>query len=379
MSGSIEKYAFKDGTSRWSIRYRVNGQQKRERGFPTRQIAEKALRDRLVAIDKQQYVDRSEETFAEYATGWLDRQEAQLKPSTRHSYARNLRIHVLPRVGHVKLQSIDALMLNGLWAQLLRSGRADGEDGGLSPTTVRYIATIVGAVLADAARMGVILRDPSKLATPPRPVKDKELQFWTAAQARAFLQSTRSDRLYPLWRMLLHTGFRRGEALGLTWDRVDLDEGTATVARSLVDVDWGQPVFSTPKTSSGRRTVALDEDTVEVLRRWRSVQASERLVAGASWKDHGLVFTHSDGGPHHPDRVSRSFTDAVRRAGLPHVRLHDLRHCHATLLLAAGVQPHVVQRRLGHAHVSITLGLYAHVLPHQDEEAAEAMAKVMSR
>lgn len=377
MSGSIEKYRLKDGSHLWSIRYRIDNAQRRERGFRTQADAKKALRERLVAIDRQEYVAPSGQTFDDYAQGWLQRAQTRLKPSTFASYSRNLRTHVSPTLGRLPLQRIDSLCLDDLFQKLLADGRKDDVGGGLSPTTVRYIGTIIGAVLADAAKRGVILRNPMDSATPPRPKQRGEHTVWSQDQVRQFLSSTREDRLYPLWRLLLFTGLRRGEALGLLWDSFDLDAGTVTVSRSLVDVEWSKPIFSTPKTSAGGRTISLDEDTVEVLRRHRTEQLQERLQAGAAYKDHGLVFAHEDGTPHHPDRVSKTFRASSKRAGVPDVRLHDLRHCHATLLLLAGVPAHVVQRRLGHSHVSITLSVYAAVMPSQDREAADAFAAVI--
>lgn len=377
MSGSVEQYRLQDGSKQWSIRYRVDGKQVRERGFKTKSEAAKALRDRLVAIDRREYIAPSSQTFDEYAEGWLQRAQSRLKPSTFASYSRNLRTHVSPVLGRRQLQVIDSLMLDDLLQRLLVGGRKDSTEGGLSPTTVRYIGTIVGAVLADAAKRGVISRNPMDAATPPRPKHRGDHTVWSQQQVRQFLSSTKGDRLFPLWRVLLYTGMRRGEALGLSWDSIDLDNGVLTISRSLVDTEWGKPTFSTPKTSAGGRTISLDEETLEILRRHRTTQLQERLLAGAGYVDHGLVFAHADGTPHHPDRVSRSFRLATAKAGLQQIRLHDLRHCHATMLLLAGVPAHVVQRRLGHAHVSITLSVYAAVMPSQDREAADAFAAVM--
>jgi integrase len=377
MSGSIEKYRLKDGSHLWSIRYRIDGEQRRERGFRTQSDAKKALRERLVSIDRSEYVAPTNQTFNAYAEGWLQRAQSRLKPSTFASYSRNLRTHVAPTLGRVPLQRIDSLMLDDLFQKLLIDGRLDDVGGGLSPTTVRYVGTIIGAVLADAAKRGVITRNPMDSATPPRPKQRGDHTVWSQDQVRQFLGSTREDRLYSLWRLLLFTGLRRGEALGLTWDSLDLDAGTLTVSRSLVDVEWSKPIFSTPKTNAGGRTISLDEETLEVLRKHRTAQIQERLHAGAAYSDHGLVFAHEDGTPHHPDRVSKSFRAASKRAGVPNVRLHDLRHCHATLLLLAGVPAHIVQRRLGHSHVSITLSVYAAVMPSQDREAADAFAAVI--
>jgi integrase len=172
---------------------------------------------------------------------------------------------------------------------------------------------------------------------------------------------------------------RRGEVLGLQWPDVDLGRARVAVRRSLVTVGH-QVVVSEPKTAKGRRSVALDPATVAGLKAWRKHQAAERLSWGPAWTDSGLVFTREDGRPLHPPtprEVTRSFTRNVLAADLPIIRLHDLRHTHATLALAAGVHPKVVQERLGHANIAITLDTYSHAVPALEEQAAYTVAALV--
>jgi len=163
---------------------------------------------------------------------------------------------------------------------------------------------------------------------------------------------------------------RRGEALGLRWADVDLDDGRAAIRQTVIAVNH-QPVVGTPKTTKGRRTVRLDTATVATLREHRKRQAAERLLMGTGWTDHGLVFCRVDGGLLHPERFSRSIGDRVRQLGLPRIRLHDLRHGWATMALGAGVHPKVVQERLGHANIGVTLDVYSHVTAGLHDDAAE--------
>ncbi len=193
---------------------------------------------------------------------------------------------------------------------------------------------------------------------------------WTAAQLRTFLDGVRDDRLGAAYVLLATAGMRRGEALGLRWTDLDLDSGRAAVRQTVIAVNH-VPTLGTPKTAKGRRTISLDAAPVAALREHRKRQAAERLLMGTGWADRGLVFCRVDGGLLHPERFSRSFGDRVRQLGLQKVRLHDLRHGWATMALGAGVHPKVVQERLGHANIGVTLDVYSHVTADLHDHAAE--------
>ncbi len=193
---------------------------------------------------------------------------------------------------------------------------------------------------------------------------------------QTFLSLVGGERLGPLWRFVAVTGCRRGEALGLRWRDVDLEAGTAAIVNQRA-IAGGTVVEGPPKTKAGARTVALDADTVRALRSWRKVQAAEQLAMGAGWPDTGLVFTNTDGSGLWPQRVTAEFRQTANRLALPLIGVHGLRHTAATWLITSGVNPRVVQQRLGHADVSVTLGLYTHVLPGHDVAAAEALGKAV--
>jgi integrase len=311
----------------------------------------------------------------EFTTEWLAAIKPTVRPANHYSYSRNLRLHVIPRLGSVQLRRIDAGMLNTLYAVLLASGRKDHAGGGLSPRTVRYIHTIVRRALKDAVKWGRLARNPADAADPPKAAAASrpEAVTWTAAQLRTFFEGTRGSRHWTAYLVLPTTGLRRGEALGLRWADLDLDGARASIRQTVIAVKR-TALLGTPKTAKGRRTVTLESGTVTARREHRRRQAAERLQMGAGWTDTDLVFCHVDGTMLHPERFTRGFFDAVRRLELPPIRLHDLRHGWATLALQAGVHPKVVQERLGHANIGITLDTYSHVVAGLHEDAAEQVA-----
>jgi integrase len=337
-------------------------------GYQTEREAERAKVELLAALGRGAYVAPSKRTTCAFLReDWLPGLRAQVRPSTWAEHRSKVEVHLVPAIGGVLLQRLNPGHLNKLYADLL--------ERGLSARTVLHVHATIRRALADATRWGLVPRNVALLASPPRPGRT-ELQVWTAADLRSFLAYVQGDRLYALWLLAASTGMRRGEVLGLQWPDVDLGRARVAVRRSLVTVGH-QVVVSEPKTAKGRRSVALDPATVAGLKTWRKHQTAERLAWGPAWTDSGLVFTREDGRPLHPREVTRAFTRHVLAAELPMIRLHDLRHTHATLALAAGVHPKVVQERLGHANIAITLDTYSHAVPALEEEAARTVAALV--
>jgi integrase len=352
----------------------VTGKRRREwhSGYPTKRAAEAARVEILSRLQRGEHVAPSRLTVADFLIErWLPAKAAALAPSTHESYARNVRVHIVPGVGSVPLQSLSADLLTTFYGERLRSG--------LSARTVRYMHTIVSAALKDAVRWGLLVRNVASAATPPSAsaAKAPTMRTWTAEHLRAFLEHVRTDRLHAAWHVLATSGMRRGELLGLAWQAVDLDAGRIAITRTLIEGP-GEPRFSEPKTKRSRRSVALDPETVAVLREHRRRQLEERLAWGPAYQDRELVFSREDGSPIWPRTFSRAFAAHVKAAELPTIRLHDLRHTHATLALAAGVHPKVVQERLGHASVGITLDTYSHAIPAMQEDAAAKVAALIA-
>jgi integrase len=265
----------------------------------------------------------------------------------------------------VRLQDVTPAMLNSLYSELRES---------LSPRTVRYIHAILRRALCAAVKWNRLARSPADAADPPSlRAAVRAMTTWSAGELHEFLESVQDDRLSACWRFLAMTGCRRGEALGLRWRDLDLERGRATIVQAVV----GSRAVSETKSERGRRTIALDAETVASLQKHRRAQGEERRILGPAYEDQDLAFCREDGTPIWPRSLTRSFARHMAEAGLPRIRLHDLRHTHATLALQAGVHPKVVQERLGHATISITLDVYSHAIPAMQEEAATRVAALL--
>ena len=309
-----------------------------KRGFITRKDAAAALRAEIRKVEMGEWVEPSKQRLDAYLAEWVQGQ--RLSPSTVSSYRKSIRLHIDPYLGAVPIARLTGTAVNAWMRTLETSGRAD-RRGGLSARTVRYVYTILRAALADAVKHGRLSVNPTNRSTPPSPseARPPEMQAWTARELGRFLRwAEECDRdLAMSWRLLAATGMRRGEALAL--------------------------------------------DTVAALRAYR---ADRGLLALDLVRDGALVLGNPDGTHRHPERYSRRFMEQVAQGRkalgedlLPRIRLHDLRHTHATLLLAAGEPVKVVSERLGHASATITLTVYQHVHPGMGRQAADRFAALL--
>ncbi len=348
-------------------------------GGATRKEAEKLLAEMVKRNHDGDYRAPERITLGAYLEErWLPAKRAQLRHSTWDSYRRNVEIHVKPRIGNIPLQRLTPEDLDAFYAGLLVDGRRNGAGGGLSPRSVRIIHGMLRKALADACRKGSLVRNVADLADPPKPSAygSKEMRVWMPAQLRQFLEEIDDHRLAPAFFLAANTGMRRGEVLGLRWDDVDLDAARISVRHAVLNVAY-ELILADVKTKSSRRTIDLDPRTVAVLRGWRKAQLEERLALGRRPDDDGIVFAALDGGPTHPDLFSQIFDRHVAKSTLPRIRLHDLRHTHATILLKAGVPVKVVSERLGHSSPAFTMTVYQHVLPGMQADAAATFSDVV--
>lgn len=384
MQGHIRKRVHTTSEGRQTINWYVvvdlgrttdgRRRQKWHGGFGTRKEAE-ALRAKLVhEVNTGTHVNPTTITLdAWIRQHWLPTIRSQVKPSTFDSYRRNVELHVLPHLGSRQLRSLTSTMLNGLYADLLDGGNQN-RPGGLSSKSVRYIHTIIHKALSDAMDADFLGQNVAERAKPPQPraIKPVELRFWEPDQLRAFLESTRCHRLEAAWHLSAMTGMRRGEVLGLRWKDVDLEASRVSVRQALVSVAY-EVIPSTPKNHQAR-VIDLDAGTVAQLQAHRRLQEVEKAEWNSEYQDNGLVFCKEDGTPLHPHTFSQAFERLVAKSDLPRIRLHDLRHTHATIALRAGVPVKVISERLGHESPAFTLKQYAHVIPGMQAEAAALVA-----
>lgn len=346
-------------------------------GFGTRKEAEAVCTKTVNEINRGSWVTPTKTTLKEWlCEEWLPMMKSQVKTSTWHSYQRNIELHVLPRIGDRVLKDVTAPVLNKLYEGLLLDGKKNA-PGGLSAKTVRYIHTTLHKALGDAVDADILGINPATKAKPPKPraTATDKLNFWRVEELAAFLRHVEGTRLEALWHILAMTGMRRGEALGLRWSDIDFQSMRLSVRNAFTSVGY-EIVASTPKTHRAR-VIDLDECTISKLIAHRERQQPEKAEWGADYIDTDLVFPRENGTPSHPDGISQRFELEVKRAGLRRIRLHDLRHTHATIALGAGIPVKVISERLGHETPAFTLKQYAHVIPGMQAEAANKIAKLI--
>jgi integrase len=351
----------------------VDGTRKqvRRRGFATRKAAEADMRDRMAEAKGGALVKPTRDTLGQYLENvWLPRVDRDTRPTTADTYRRLVRKHVLPYLGGAVLQALDEEAVAN-WIDELRAA-------GLSPKSVRNIHGVLSSALSVAMSpsLRLVNRNVAKGADNLPDVPKRRNRAWTAEQLQRFLAHVDDDRLGALWRLMVVTGMRRGEVLGLRWADVDLERRTITVTNQRA-IAGGRVVEGAPKTDAGARTTSLDAATVASLRAWKRDQNAERLLMGAGWAPGDYVFTHATGEPLWPQTVTAQFKRHAEALGLPTIGVHGLRHSAATWMLAKGISPKVVAQRLGHSHVSTTLQIYSHVLPAHDQEAADSFAAAL--
>ncbi len=364
-----EGSVYKRGDGIWtaSLTYRdEQGQSKRRVVYGRSQAEARAkMKEARQRLDDGAPVKDTAMTLAVWLDEWISKALAasDRKQATKDLYASIARSHLTPVLGKTTL---DKLRPSDVEALIVRK-----RDAGLSASTVRTIYTVLRAALDVAVRDGLVRRNVAEAVKRPT-VERTDAVYLSAEQAQQLLTVLLGDRLEALYRLLLATGLRRGEALALQWQDVDLDVGSVRVRWTLSRTSRGLEIGE-PKTERSRRTVPLPRSAVETLRAHRLRQTTDRLAAGPAWTDAGLVFTTEVGTALEPRNVLRRFDALARKAGLEGVHLHTLRHSAASFLLAAGTHTKVVQEHLGHSSYAITADIYSHVAPAQAREAADRL------
>src|SRR5258707_14594132 len=356
--GSI--YRRKDGRYAAAITLE-NRKRKTFYGKTRREVQEKlnaALHEQkrgMLAIGPQQLLKT-------YLENWLEQAyKPTVKLNTYVQYRSVIRHHLVSAFGNIPVQKLTPEKIRAFYRQKI--------DEGSKSRTVGLIHAALHRALEDAVKQGLVARNVAKLVSPPR-IDRYDAHTLTVEQAEKLLEAARGSRLDALMILALTTGMRRGELLALQWDDIDFKQGLVSVHRTMTRVGGYGYVEGEPKTRSSRRRIMLPGMALEALRVHRTQQERIWVNVGEKWQDKVLEFCDGYGGFFSPDMVLRRFDKLLDEAGLPHMRFHDLRHSAATILLVAGVHPKVVQERLGHSTIAMTLDVYSHVLPSMQQEAA---------
>jgi integrase len=323
---------------------------------------------RLISeMQRGSYLEPSKTTVAQFLDRWLADVKPRVSPRTYERYEQVCRKNIVPLLGAVMLPKLKPAQISDAYAKALVKGRRNGQ-GGLSPRTVHHMHVILKGALAQAVKWEMLVRNPADAVDGPK-VAHAAMQTYDLAQTAELIETARGKRIFVPTILAVLCGLRRGEIAALRWRNIDLASGQLAVVQSAEQTRAGVR-YKAPK--SGRsRTVALSGTVLAELKAHRLQQAQELLKVGKRLSDEDFVVAQADGSPLQPHSLGQEWVRFLERnTSLPRIRLHDLRHAHATHLLASGVHPKVASERLGHSKVGITLDLYSHVLPNMQTDAA---------
>jgi len=360
--GSV--YQRKDG--RWVAEFRLDDGKKKQLYRKTEKEAHVALRKALHEKEQGTLATGPQQAIKGYLEHWL---EQVYRPTARNVGTYNLYRtivynHLIPLLGHIRLQKLTPQQVQAFYALKIKEG--------LSPNRVRTFHAVLHKALDNAVKWGLIGKNVCDLVTAPSQVR-REIQPLTQEQAKCLLQVVHEHRLEALLTLALVTGMRKGELLGLHWQDIDFNTGSLQVKRTVSRVGKFGLVVSEPKSARSRRKIVLPTFVLEILEQHRAYQKILRLQAIPLWKEGDIVFSNIYGGYVEPANLHEHFKHILKKAGLPNIRFHDLRHSAATILLEMGVHPKVVQELLGHSTISTTIDIYSHVLPSMQQEAANKL------
>ncbi len=362
--GSI--YQRKDGT--WRAQVTINGKRV-SHNAKTKKECREWIRQTLNSIDSGLIFKGAQETFEEFLSGWLISKKSALRPGTWERYSQIVRDYIAPPLGAIRLKDLRPDHIQKLYDTKLKIG--------VGARTVQLMHAVIHCSLGHAVKLGLIGKNPASVTMPPT-YQPEEMKIYDDSQVNRMLVTAIGDRYEALYHLAVSTGMRQSELLGLYWSDVDWSRKTITVNRQLLRKSGGGFQFAPPKTKAGKRKIALGSKSTQKLREHLDRQHQERLTAGTQWQNNDLVFTSAAGTPIHQRNLHRYFKQLIKRAGLPEIRFHDLRHTAASLMLNHGIPLILVSRRLGHSKPSITLDIYGHLIPGMQADAAEKIDDLIS-
>ncbi len=320
--------------------------------------------------DKGMFAVPGKLTLGQFLDTWLKQYcYPNLAPKTAENYEHMIKKHIGPGLGKIPLGQLKPSDIQKYYTDKTK-------DGGLSARTIRHHHTLLHGALSIAVKQGLIMRNLCDATTPPK-FQQPEMQILDENGIHIVLEAAKHTQYYTLYYVELFTGMRRSEVLGLKWSDIDLDLCELSVNRSMHHLKDGSTVFRSPKTARSRRRIALTPSTALVLKEHKAQRETDKIMAGAVLSPDELVFCTPDGKPLLPDTITRCWIRMTRRLGL-NIRLHDLRHTHASLMLKQGVHPAIVQQRLGHASITTTIDTYSHILPGLQAAAAKGFDELVN-
>ena len=334
----------------------------------SKSICREWMRKMTTQIESGLTLSSAQISLIKYLNEWLTICESSVRPRTIDAYRKIVQLHIAPSLGNIKMKDLSSRQILALYSNKLESG--------LSPRTVLLIHAVLHRSLSQAVKLGMLGINPVLAVNRPK-FKRKEMKTLTDSQVRTLLSIAEGSRFELLFWFAVTTGLREGELIGLKWSDLDWTGRRIGIQRQVQRLRGGL-VLTEPKTAAGRRVIALGVHTIEKLRHHQSNQAEERLVAGDAWRENDMIFPSTIGTLMDPSNLYHNFKRMLKRAGLPDIRFHDLRHTAATLMLQQGTHPKVVQERLGHSDISLTLNTYSHVLPGMQDEAAGKLDELLT-
>jgi len=317
------------------------------------------------------FVEPASMPLNEYLDKWLaEIAKPRLRENTFDSYVWIIKKYIRKKLGESKLSDIQTYQIQKFYSELQKQG--------LSPRTIRYAHSILCSALKQAVKMKMIIQNPCELCELPR-MEKAEMKCFTPEETAKFLGAAKDDKYFAIFLTIIETGMRPEEYLGLQWKDIDFENKILCIRRAVIYRKGGGFYFTEPKTKKSRRSIPISNSVINALKSHRRKQLEERMKLGASYQNFDLIFASEIGSPiQRKNFTDRHFKPLLKKADLPNIRLYDLRHTTATLLLSAGENPKIVSERLGHASIVLTLDTYSHVLPTMQKTATNKMEKLMA-
>ncbi len=372
MAGQITKR----GENTWYVRIFLGRDAKGKRKYfnktihGTKKDAQKYLTAKTREKDLGVFVEPASIPLNDFLDRWLSEiAQNKLRARTFDNYESLLNCHVRKILGAKRLSDIQAYEIQKLYNDMKKAN--------YSPKTIRHVHNVLSPVFKQAMKWKMLIQNPCDICELPR-MEKPEMMYFTPEETTKFLDAAKDDKFYAVFLLAIETGMRPEEYLGLQWKDVDFENGAISVRRALVVKKGGGFIFTEPKTKKSRRSIPISKSAINALKNYRRNQLEEKLKLGADYENYDLVFASEIGTPLlHGNLLRRHFKPIRDKAGLPKIRLYDLRHTTATLLLSAGENPKVVSERLGHASIVLTLDTYSHVLPTMQKTATDKIEKLM--